>query len=179
MRRLLIVVGLTVTLVGCGGGNGESADTADTATGGGTVATDTTPRDTTAPDDTSPSDTSPSETAATTTAAPTSEPSVTDPPVESPLEGVGSIAVETTDGDRPRFSWDEVNGAVEYSLVVATTGGDVVWAWRGRDTSVDLGAGLIEGNEGPRISTDSVIDVFALAADGTIVAASGPVPISP
>ena len=170
MKRSLVLCAVLALAAGCSG----SEATTDPTSVGVTAAGPSTEPATTEPATTEPATTEPTTTEPTTT-----EPAVTGPPVTSPLADVEPITVEATTGDRPLFSWTPVDGAREYTLVVATTGGDVIWAWRGRDTQVDLGAGLIAGDEGPRLTTESVIDVLALAADGTIIAASGPVPLSP
>lgn len=172
MRRVLVSLGLTVALLGCGG-SGESSDTS-------TVATTTIDSDITEPGVTEPDVTEPDVTEPPATDPPATEPPATEPPVTSPLADVGTMTItDITPGDRPRFTWEPVDDAVEYSLVVASEVEGVIWAWRGTTTSIDLGAGLIDGNEGPRLAPGSTIDLFALAPDGTILAASGPVPLEP
>lgn len=172
MRRLLALVAAATVFVGCSGGSGDVATTS-AGTDSSSVVTDP------GPTVSEPPATEPPATEPPATEPPETEPPPTDPPVTSPLADVASITVtEVTPGDRPRFTWDEVDGAVEYSLVVATDD-QVIWAWRGATTSIDLGAGLIDGNEGPRLAPGATLDVFALTDDGTILAASGPVPLTP
>jgi hypothetical protein len=176
MRRILAASVLALTLLGCGGGDGVSSDPSTSAP----TDSDVTAPDATEPPATDTPLTEPSATEPPATKPPVTEPPVTEPPVTSPLADVAALTVtDITPGDRPRFGWEPVDDAVEYSLVVAGEDGGVIWAWRGTTTSIDLGAGLIDGNEGPRLAPGSTLDLFALAADGTILAASGPVPLAP
>lgn len=151
----------------CGGGDD----------GGTTEATDTP----TAVEDTTESETSSSSTPPTTERATTTTVAV----IESPLAAIGVVPIEWTGpsesaGDRPTLAWTAAPGAVEYRVVVTDeASGRPIWAWQGTDISVPLGAGLIDGQEGPRLTAAAFVDVFALGSDGTIVAASGPQPISP
>jgi hypothetical protein len=184
MRRILASLGLTVALLGCGGSGGGGGESSDPSTPATTVTVVTEPVVTepvvTEPVVTEPVVTEPVVTEPVVTEPPATEPPATEPPVTSPLADVAAMTVtEITPGDRPRFTWEPVDDAVEYSLVVAGEGGGVIWAWRGTETSIDLGAGLIDGNEGPRLAPGSTLDLFALSADGTILAASGPVPLAP
>jgi hypothetical protein len=181
MRRILASLGLAVALLGCDGSGGSSdPSTAPDVTAPDVTAADVSEPDDTAPDVTDAPATEPPVTEPPVTEPPVTEPPETEPPVTSPLADVAAMTItEITPGDRPRFTWEPVDDAVEYSLVVADEGGRVIWAWRGTETSIDLGAGLIDGNEGPRLGPGSTLDLFALATDGTILAASGPVPLAP
>lgn len=123
--------------------------------------------------------------ATTSVAATTIAPTTTVAVVESPLAAVGIPGIRWTSpstgaGDRPTLAWEAAADAVEYRLVVTDVAtGRPIWAWQGSETSVPLGAGMVDGQEGPRLAAPATVDVFALGADGTIVAASGPQPIAP
>jgi hypothetical protein len=90
------------------------------------------------------------------------------------LPGVGRMSAEAEPGPRPHFSWDAVDGAASYSVVVQDLKGRPLWAWRGVETSVFLG-GVVEP---PRDSILPVLDaraqwqVLANGADGSIIGAS-------
>lgn len=165
-----------------GGGGGDDERN-------GTAATGAAPSSTTA-SSTAPSSaaSAPAAEATTTAASTTVEPATTStepPAVTSPLAAVGVAPIEWTGpagpaGDRPLLSWEGSAGASEYRVVVTdATTLRPIWAWQGTETSVPLGAGLIDGQEGPRLTAPAIVDVFAIGADGTIVAASGPQPITP
>lgn len=120
------------------------------------------------------------ETSVTTTAPPTTTPPITSPLAASGVGGIEIVSPTTGAGERPTFEWATVDGATEYSLVVSDAAtGAPIWAWRGPSTSVPLGAGLIDGQEGPRLTGPATLDVFALAATGGVLAASGPVLLAP
>jgi hypothetical protein len=174
-----LLIAASGALSACGGGGDEAGDNAGTSVSGiDASGTEPTVTDTSTSADTSASadsTTPPTSDATTTTVA----------AVESPLAQIGVASIEWTGpsaaaGDRPTLSWEPVPDAVEYRVVVASAAsGRPVWAWQGTETTVPLGAGLIDGQEGPRLTEPSVVDVFAIGADGTIVAASGPQPVSP
>lgn len=174
-RAVLGTIALAGVLSACGG---SSDGTSSTSASVASPASSTIAPGTSA----APSATEPVATDPPATESPVTEPPVTEPPVTSPLD-VGTVVItspRSAVGDRPTFAWESVEGAVEYSLLVTEANtGRAVWAWRGTDTSVPLGADLIEGAEGPRLVAPVLLDVFALDADGVIVAASGPTPVEP
>ncbi len=88
---------------------------------------------------------------------------------------LAAVKVKVKDGEPPTFSWTRVRGASTYLVSVRTKKGSPLWAWSGEETKVRLGDGL--GLAGPRITAPSVVQVFALDADGALVGFSKPVAI--
>lgn len=106
------------------------------------------------------------------TSAPVAEtaPPATEPPAPpAPLFGNWDelIGLETADGEfegRPVLSWSPVDGADHYGVYVYAPGGQIYWAWRGRDTSTTLG-GDIGDAEGPAAGEGMTWAVIAWDAD--------------
>jgi len=101
------------------------------------------------------------------------------------LKGLPQVEVlgppESGAGEVPVFSWESVEGAATYDLVVLGPDGPL-WAWQGKETEVALGALPFErppGMGGPVIAAGSCWSVIALNADGHVVAASDFLPVSP
>lgn len=99
--------------------------------------------------------------------------------------GVGSVELTGPDEDGagkvPTFTWEEVEGAVQYRLFVLDAQGRPVWAWQGEGTEVALG-GVPDrpaGEAGPVVTEGSTWSVVALDAEGQVVAASEDRPVSP
>src|SRR5688572_30456268 len=90
------------------------------------------------------------------------------------LPGVEKMKAKARAGDRPRFTWTAVDGAIEYTLVVQNLRGRPYWAWRGVETTVFLG-GIDEPSgdaPGPVLTKPAQWQVIAYAADGSIVGAT-------
>lgn len=98
------------------------------------------------------------------------------------VPGDGTVLVVTSPlaggGDRPTFAWASAATAVEYVVAVTDADGAPLWSWRGPATTVPLGAELIMGQDGPRLATTATLTVFALGADGAIVARTAPTAIA-
>jgi hypothetical protein len=165
-RVLLLAVGLLLVVAGCSSTGGD-AETPDVTSAEATDASSTTAppatQQTTATEQ------------ATTTLARQVEPLLTgaNPLIQiTPTEGVGL---------RPMLSWEAIEGAGSYFLVVKDDAGSPYWAWDGAETSVPLGGALFPediGN-GPTIAQGYTWSVSAYAADGTILAISGDRSLSP
>jgi hypothetical protein len=82
----------------------------------------------------------------------------------------------------PVFSWEPVDGAATYRLVVLDGDGRAYWAWEGPDTTVALGGGTEawpKGSGAPHAGEGYTWSVSALAADGTPVGISAAAPVLP
>lgn len=100
------------------------------------------------------------------------------PSDEPAVPGLDAIAVDPVDGDalRPLLSWEPVDGAARYSLLVFDDAGDAYWAWEGTATQVHLGGGvddpLPDEAEGPTAEVADSWFVVAHDAGGAPIAAS-------
>lgn len=99
------------------------------------------------------------------------------------LPAIELVAPATTGaGEVPTFEWNAVDGAVSYRLVIVDGGRNVLWAWTGPDTNVNLG-GLPyerpEGEGGPVLTSGSSWSVVALDASGKPLATSSIRSVSP
>jgi hypothetical protein len=86
------------------------------------------------------------------------------PPVEGATSG---------GGDQPTLSWDPVEGAVLYSVVVTDAAGEPFWAWQGDGTTATVG----DGAPDPSVAPDMTWSVDALDAAGDVVASSERLPL--
>ncbi len=106
-----------------------------------------------------------------------SGPAGSTPPAVPGLEEAVTLTSPPTEGagEVPSFAWDAVPDAATYRLVVLGPGGEAIWAWEGRATSVNLG-GLPGqrpvGEPGPVIEPGSSWSVAALDREGHVVALS-------
>ena len=165
-RVLLLAVGVLLVVAACSSTDGD-AETPDV-----TSAATTDVSSTTAPSATQ--ETTATQ-QATTTLAPQAESLLTgaNPVIQiTPTEGVGL---------RPVLSWEAIEGAGSYFLVVKDDAGAAYWAWQGSETSVPLGGAEFPENygNGPTIGPGYMWSVSAYATDGTILAISGDLPVSP
>ena len=165
-RVLLLAVGLLLVVAACSSTDGD-AETSDV-----TSAATTDVSSTTAPSATQ--ETTPTE-QATTTLAPQAESLLTgaNPVIQiTPTEGVGL---------RPMLSWEAIEDAGSYFLVVKDDAGAGYWAWEGSETSIPLGGAAFPDDigNGPTIAAGYTWSVSAYAADGTILAISGDRSLSP
>ncbi len=130
-------------------------------------------------------DETPAAAQAPTSAPPSSSdvaaPAATAEPVLGTLapEGIGiSGMVLTTpaegNGPRPELSWEPVDGARYYTVVVSTEDGQAYWAWEGEVTSVPLGGHprLEDHAAGPRLAPGMRWTVAARNADHHVIAVS-------
>lgn len=80
----------------------------------------------------------------------------------------------TTDELAPEFTWEPIDGAMRYQLVVIDDDGPI-WAWTGSTTAVRLGGFDTErptGFPGPDVTDTTRWSVAALDKTGTIIAIS-------
>lgn len=106
------------------------------------------------------------------------------PQAESLLTGANAvIQITPTEGVgfRPMLSWEAIEGAGSYFLVVKDDAGAPYWAWDGTETSIPLGGASFPDDigNGPTIAPGYTWSVSAYAADGTILAISGDRSLSP
>lgn len=120
--------------------------------------------------------------AAPTTSAPSavaSEAVTTDaePPATPPDEDVARETFVITDAGedgRPELSWDAVDGAVRYAVVVRDLDGEAYWAWETSDTSVRVGFSDRPADApGPRVADGMTWSVVAYDDDGLPIAILG------
>ena len=88
----------------------------------------------------------------------------------------------TGGGIKPLFSWELVDGAESYSMVLFGPEGDPYWAWQSNDTKIYLG-GLTEkpdlGSIGPILYGCMCWITKAYSAEGIPIPAGGFRSISP
>lgn len=160
-RNLVCVMTVAVLLVGCGQSE-PSPSTTGSIPGtaeGSTVAED--PATTQAPNTTQPP--SPDST----------EPSI---PADPYLEGLDLdlIVLDNPAGNpRPTLSWEGLDEAAYYTVMVLDPDGTPWWAWSGDGTRVVLG-GVDTTTEigGPRATPGATWVVFAFDSNGALVGAS-------
>ncbi len=180
-RRLMALsLALTVGISACSGGTDDAIDSTDST--GSTVSVD----DEGSVDEGSVDDGSGDEGSLDDESTGTSEPlddaTPVIPDVEPILTGAPQILTLTpvvVDRLRPTLSWEPVDGAMEYSVVVLDDAGDPYWMWLGSDSEVPLGG--VESSDfgvGPIIGTDYTWSVVAFGADRELLGASGRLPIS-
>ncbi len=104
-------------------------------------------------------------------------------PMEAGLPQIGLLAPAATGaGEVPAFEWEAVPDAALYRLVVSDPDGEVLWAWSGTETKVNLG-GLPEERPadvaGPVITPGSTWSVVAFSGSGDPLAASDIRSVSP
>ena len=146
------------------------------ACGGDTTTQDTEQSQSTAPEQDDPEQDDPEQ----------STPESTEPPTGLPLlEGLAPLAVNGPPvggaGEVPLFSWELVDGAAVYNLVVLGPDGPI-WGWRGVETEIRLGGLPFDrpaGMRGPVIGTDTCWSVIALDTGGHVMAASEFLAVSP
>ena len=132
---------------------------------------------------------SPPPTEEPSSSAPTGDPEDgTDSPdvAASPLFGgiAGGVVLKTPSsggGSRPLLEWEPVTGADHYGVYLYAPGGDIYWAWTGRETSIHVGGEpqLREGAPGPRVAEGMSWAVIAYDADLLPTAVSELRPIAP
>ena len=142
-------------------------------------------------DDDAPTDASSAEPTAGPTAEPTAEAtaeptavgdSIANLDVTREVLGLDTLVLEEPieDGSHPVLSWQPVDGAASYWLVVHDAEGGPYWAWTGADTSVRLGGGdRAETNQTAALSAALTWSVLALDADGIPLAVSGEGQLAP
>lgn len=185
MRCLAVSVALTL-LASCGGSSESGADSpvrVDTTVPVGSNAARpdatepvTPPSDTDVTAPSTPAPTAPAPTASTT-------PAPADDLVG--LEGIGVIRVVTPiagNGEHPLLSWEQVDGAARYALVLNRSNGEAYWAWSGPESEIYLGGSTEpppDDGAGPYLTEPVTMRVVAVDDAGVIVAASPPVEIAP
>lgn len=125
---LLALLVAAALLVGCGDDSTDDSDAPDPgAIEDAGVSTDTPDTTTTAgADDTASDDTATDDT--------DTEPATERDPVFPVL-----ATAPTGPGPRPLLSWDAVDGATQYDLMVLNSEGVAYWGWSGAETAVYLG----------------------------------------
>lgn len=125
-------------------------------------------------------------TASVAVASPSSAPGVTEEPTPFLLDhGIDVGLVELTTpvtggGPRPVLSWEPVDGAAVYAVVVHDVDGAPYWGWELEDTSVRLGLEeRPDSAPGPRVAEGMTWSVVAYDADWLPLAASERRPIAP
>lgn len=165
-----------VLLAGCGGGDEGSAREDPATTTAGTADL-TTP----GPAGTDASTTSTTTSTPTTTTTTTSTTTTTVPPVIAGADQVEQLTAPTGEGDRPLLSWEPIDEASTYLVIVYDADGAAYWSAITEQTEVYVGGPLPIPAErtGPRVSSGFTWAVFADDADGALLAASGRRPIEP
>lgn len=120
--------------------------------------------------------TQPGATSTTTTEATATTTTTT--PAEPFLPGLGLESITQTTpvaggGPRPLLSWEPVDGAAAYTVVVFDGEGTPWWSWRGEATEVFIG-GFETSFEmgGPRAGPGVTWVVFAYDAEGSAIGVS-------
>jgi len=126
----------------------------------------------------------PTDTPATTQAAVTTSTTVAAVDAALPVADSEPI-VQTTEtsggGTRPLLSWEAVDGAVSYIVVVYAESGEPYWSAVTEDSEVFVGGSvqIPEDNGGPRVADGYSWIVYASNADDALIASSPQRPISP
>mgnify|MGYP001084730826 FL=1 len=175
------------------------SDSTDSDSAEGTAASVTTAPTTTGPDpveDTTVEDTAANVTAAPTTmgaAASTQAPTTTAvsaattiPPSLLDMRGdlgVGIVVVDPTTetgSPHPTLSWQPVDAAASYWLVLHDADGEPFWAWTGTDTSIRVGGGgSPDINQTAALHQEMTWRVAAFDGEGVLVALSDPAALAP
>jgi hypothetical protein len=152
---------LALALAACSGSDGSNADQ-DPGTVSVTTATTTA--------------------VSTTTSEPPPTSATGDDPAVAPslIEmsddlGIAVVAVEPTTetGSHPLMSWQPVDGATSYWLVVRDAGERPYWAWTGNDTSVRVGGGDNPDTNQTAVVHDAMTwSVAAFDGQGRLIAIS-------
>ena len=101
----------------------------------------------------------------------------------SGLNALGQVHLSTPEsggGDRPLLTWEPVDGAVQYYVVLRDAADVPYWAWRTAES--ELLVGWIESDPtapGPRVVEGASWTVTALDGTGGVIAVSHARPISP
>lgn len=90
-----------------------------------------------------------------------------------PTDGERDGGPVSSGGERPTLSWSPVEGATEYSVVVADGQGVPYWGWQGEETEVTVG----EGAPTPVVDAEMTWTVVAYDAQGAVVWESGERPV--
>lgn len=99
------------------------------------------------------------------------------------LGAIGQVDLTTPEsggGDRPLLTWEPVDNAVHYDVVLRDAADVPYWAWRTAES--ELLVGWIESDPtapGPRVVEGASWTVTALDAAGAVIAVSQARPISP
>ncbi len=177
-RPLVVALAAVVVAASCGGGD-DTAGTPDDSSAGSTGSTveeqrvDTTPpepTDSAAPESTDRPDTTPPETT----------------PVE-PILAVpdAEVITQTTPtsggGTRPLLSWEPVDGAATYLVIVFTAEEAPYWSTITDQTETHVGGAVAipDGVDGPEVADGYSWAVYADDETGTPIASSPIRPISP
>ncbi len=173
---MALSLALTVGISACSGGTDDATDSTDA-----TVSVDEGSVDEGSVDEGSDGEGSVDD-ESTGTSEPLEDETPVIPDVEPILTGAPQIVTLTpvvVDRLRPTLSWEPVDGAMEYSVVVLDDAGDPYWMWLGSDSEVPLGG--VESSDfgvGPIVGIDYSWSVVAFGVDRELLGASGRLPIS-
>lgn len=96
--------------------------------------------------------------------------------------GVTELVLDpaTEGGSHPTLSWQPVDGAATYWLVLLDRSGNAHWAWTGSDTAVRVGGGdRAEENQTAAVFEPMTWTVSAFADDGSLLAISASSTVAP
>lgn len=102
------------------------------------------------------------------------------PAFELDLPGIELLTPMSGEGQRPVLTWDSVDGAASYLVVLrAAPEAPASWLWRGDRTEIRVGFVTDPGLGGPEVRDGMVWSVLAFDADDVPLAQSGQRPIAP
>lgn len=170
--RIIAVLAIGILVAACGGTDEPTGTSAEPTTAGST------------PDTAAVTTTAGSETPATTQPGSTVEATSSPSSIRDLREdlGFGSIVLQPADegGPHPTLSWDAVDGAATYWLVLHDSAGRIYWAWTGADTQVRVGGGdRAELNQTAALHEPMTWSVTAVDDAGSIVAFSDVAVVAP
>ena len=96
--------------------------------------------------------------------------------------GVVEVIVDPTEegGSHPTLSWQPVDGADSYWVVLLDGDGAPYWAWIGAETSVRVGGGdSADENQTATLHEAMTLTVTAFDAEGELLAISTSTPLAP
>ena len=185
-NRHPVLIGVTITLIlaGCGGSSDDKTSADNAPSSAPDIVNESVPA--TAETESTDPPVSPSDPSTTTTVTPPTAPPTSGPPQElADLPELTEIAVTTPpsgNGEYPLLAWEPVDSAADYSLVLTQADGQVYWAWSGVESQIWLGGSSDQPPataSGPYMVEPMTLRVFALDADGVVIAASQPIEIAP
>lgn len=159
--RIAVAICLTLALAACSGSTDPDSaqDTGPTTTG---------------------SEDSTQETTTTSVSAETSiPPSLRD--LRGDL-GVGVVILDpsTETGSHPTLSWQPIEGAASYWLVLRDADDRPFWAWTGTGTTIRVGGGdSPDTNQTAALHEEMTWSVAAFDGEGNLVALSDPASVAP
>lgn len=97
------------------------------------------------------------------------------------LPGIDLLTPESGEGIRPEFSWEPIDRAFFYNVVLLDPAGRGYWGWEGTTTAVHLGGepAIKDGLSGPSVIDGMTWQVAAYDDDFNLIALSHRKPIAP